>query len=224
MNFLLLFVNRFLLEFKPTIISSRFPIISMVSIFYPTKIQMTILFIGMDNRQVQTTVTKIILLWSIRPACTVTDPNLQTMAVVRVKTLELLFVSGHLSKERRLVDANSDLSSRLAPKTSHAPSWSTWVPKSQKKSDKRTWILIHIYVSGKILHSTTYMTRDQLRSLSTRTQQNRVYCQFSKVIMLLSSLMVKLAQVRLIPWKVSNTILEILSAVLFLDRWKKYSK
>ena len=114
-------------------------------------------------------------------------------------------------------------SPKYHPTIDQSPSWSIWDKKSKRKNVRETSSRTHIYVFGKVIASTMCMIRIVLRNLFTLTPLNLPFNPFSKDIMQQFWLMVRLELAKHTQWKVSNIMVVILNAVLFLDAWKKFS-
>lgn len=118
---------------------------------------------------------------------------------------------------------NSDLSYKCHRIPSLAPLWNIWELRSMKERSKRILKPIHICVFGKPLLLIMFMTTLQHKSTFMKTQQSRLYFQFWRVITQQSWLMDRQVQVKLILWRASNTMQEILREVLSQEVWRKSS-
>ena len=89
------------------------------------------------------------------------------------------------------------------------------------KNAREIWMQIHILVCGRLSPSIMCMIKTPLRRGSMKIQQNKLYGRSLRVTMQLYLPMVRLELERLIRWKVSNTLREILREVLCLGLWRR---
>ena len=111
----------------------------------------------------------------------------------------------------------------LDQRTRAAASWNILELRSLRRRGRRIWILISIYVSGRVLHLIMSMTREVHKNLSMKIQPSKVLYPSLRATMLLYWHMVKQERVKLTQWRALNTISVIHKEELFLDQWKKFS-
>lgn len=102
-------------------------------------------------------------------------------------------------------------------------SWSIWAKRLKKESAHVTSSKVLICVFGKATALTIFTIKTVHKNLYTPILRNPLFNLYWKDTMQLFWLTARLEQEKLIQWRVLNTMGQILSAVLYLAAWKKYS-